>query len=201
MNNACRVHYCFRYFVPRPIKATPYDTGHTVSPPDLVHKCIYITRRELSQVWFRRPCSVQFNVLHLMLQSKYDTKYTALLLIASHAKGQRKIVATADKKPRARYSDKDEHQQHFQDVFKSVLCVVCCSFAIFLLHHKQQSRSCGEYCFSRCCMELFLTHSSYLLFGCRRNCASFITYIYQPLLSLEFGNILNRGDKKCSKCD
>ena len=44
-----------------------------------------------------------------MLQSKYDTKYTALLLIASHAKGQRKIVATADKKPRARYSDKDEH--------------------------------------------------------------------------------------------
>ena len=46
---------------------------------------------------------------YLMQQSKYDTKYIALLLIASHAKGQRKIAATADKKPRARYSDKDEH--------------------------------------------------------------------------------------------
>ena len=34
-----------------------------------------------------------------MLQSKCDTKYIALLLIASHAKGQRKIAATADKKP------------------------------------------------------------------------------------------------------
>ena len=44
-----------------------------------------------------------------MLQSKYDTKYIALLLIVSHAKGQRKIAAMADKKPRAKYYDKDEH--------------------------------------------------------------------------------------------
>ena len=46
---------------------------------------------------------------YLMQQSKYDTKYIALLLIASHAKWRRKIAAMADKKLRAKYSDKDEH--------------------------------------------------------------------------------------------
>ena len=161
MNNACRVHSCFSYFCSQAHYSHTFSYRAYSTPPDLVHKCIYITRRELSQAWFRRRSSVEFNVSYLMQQSKYDTKYIALLLIASHAKWRRKIAAMADKKLRAKYSDKDEHQQQYQDVFGTVLCVVCCLFAIFVLHQKQYSSSFGEYCFSRCCMELFLTPSLY----------------------------------------
>ena len=50
--------------------------------------CIYIARRELSQAWFIRSSSVELNVSHLMLQSKYHTKYIALLLIDLTPKGK-----------------------------------------------------------------------------------------------------------------
>ena len=78
-------------------------TGHTVHP-----QILYINVSTLRDE-IRRPSSVELNVSHLIPQSKYDTKYIALLFIASHVEGQRKIAATADKKLRARYSDKDEH--------------------------------------------------------------------------------------------
>ena len=109
MNNACRIHYCFCYFVPRPITATPSHAGHTVHPQILYINVSTLHDESCLRPGLDVPSSVNFKVSHLMLQSKYDTKYIALLLIASHAKRQRKIAATADKKPRARYSDKDEH--------------------------------------------------------------------------------------------
>ena len=36
MNNDCKVHYCFNYFVPRPITAIPSHTGH-ISLPQILY--------------------------------------------------------------------------------------------------------------------------------------------------------------------
>ena len=89
----------FQLFCSQTHYSHTFSYGTYITPPDLVHKCMYITRRVLSLAFFRRQLSVEFNVSHLMLQPKYDTKYIALLVIGP----------TTDKKPRARYSTKDEH--------------------------------------------------------------------------------------------
>ena len=104
MNNACKVHYCFSYFVPRPITATSSHTGHIyISLPQI----LYIDACTLRDEYCLRPGLDVEVPSHLMLQStEYDTKYIALLCIKAFTVDDEycltqlfhQVISSADKK-------------------------------------------------------------------------------------------------------
>ena len=50
MNNGCRGHYCFSYFVPRPITATSSHTGQYITP-----QILYMIASTLRDEYCIRP--------------------------------------------------------------------------------------------------------------------------------------------------
>ena len=122
MNNACRVHY-FSYFVPWPTTATPSHTGH-ISLPQILYINASTLRDEYR--W----------ILHQIYSAVVDciSRVNFIIDDCTISRVKENCGYTAHNR------EKDEHLQQFKDVLVSLLGVVCCSFAIFVLHQQRYSR-------------------------------------------------------------